>query len=152
MYFFYISLFLCSISLAGDSLLQALITSETGARLQAIRLRVVSENLANADSIGLNKKKEPYRRRIVIAKNIRDSKTGAKIVKYVVTRDKKTPFFKKYDPNHPMADKNGYVMLPNVVKDIERADAMEANVSYEANLKLMKLSGDMIKNTIDLLK
>ena len=138
--------------LAGDSLLDSITIAESGAKIQAERLRIVSENIANADSLWLNKKKEPYRRKVIIAKNGYNSKSGLRVVRYVISSDTKTPFSKKYEPNHPLSDKDGYVLIPNVIKDIERADAMEANVSYDANLKVIKISSDMIKSTIDLIK
>jgi flagellar basal-body rod protein FlgC len=131
-----------------DPLLQALKVAQSGASLQAARMKVVSENIANAESVS-TKKQPAYCRRIVLVKN---GERRNKIVKYRVRKSFVKPFVKKYDPTHPYADKNGYIRMSNVNKDIERADAAEAQVSYEANLKMIKALGNMTNTTIELLK
>ncbi len=131
----------------GDSLLEALKIAQSGAQLQAARMKVVSENIANSESIA-TKKQLAYRRRTILVKN----RNSEKAVKYKIRKSLVMPFVKKYDPTHPYADKNGHVYMSNVNKDIERADAAEAQVSYEANLKMIKALGNMTTTTIDLLK
>ena len=63
-----------------------------------------------------------------------------------------SPFEKKYEPNHPAADAEGYVSLPNVNPLIEMMDMKEAQRSYEANLNVMKTARDMNSKVLDLLK
>jgi len=133
------------VTFAKDVLLDALKIAESGALLQAERMKIVSENIANADTIS-SKKGSSYCRRVVVVK-VRKGK-----VRYVVRKSFKAPFVKKYDPSHPYADALGYVYVSNVNKDIERADAAEAQVSYEANLKVIKALGYMTTNTIELVK
>jgi flagellar basal-body rod protein FlgC len=132
---------------AKDSLIEAITISESGARMQAARMKVISENIANAESVSIRKKR-PYCRRILLVK----SKGGSGIVRYAVKQSFALPFLKKYDPFHPHADTKGYIYLSNVNKDIERADAAEAQVSYEANLKMMKALNSMTTNTVELFK
>ena len=62
------------------------------------------------------------------------------------------PFRVEYDPDHPAADKSGFVKMPNVNMLIEMADMREANRSYEAGLQVVKQSRQMISMTIDLLR
>jgi flagellar basal-body rod protein FlgC len=131
-----------------DTLLEALKIAQSGAQLQAARVKVVSENIANSESIA-TKKQPAYCRRVVLVKN---GNRETKVVKYKIRKSFKSPFVKKYDSTHPHADKNGYIYMSNVNKDIERADAAEAQISYEANLKMIKALGNMTTTTIDLLK
>jgi flagellar basal-body rod protein FlgC len=116
-------------------------------------MTVAAENLANESSTSINPGGDPYRRKILFATNRYDKKLGTNVV--VVKKydtDKKTPFELKYDPNHPAADLSGYVKLPNVMRDIERADVSEAQRTYEANLGVVEVSRSMIQKTIDAIK
>ncbi len=137
----------------GDSLKQAIKTAESGTKLQAERLKIISENLANEHTTSTAPGSDPYRRKTIHAKNVYDKKSKAQLVKVKkYAEDHKTPFEVKYDPNHPAADVNGYVKTPNVNKEIERADALEAQRSYEANLSAIETIKSMQSKTLEILR
>ncbi len=124
----------------------------SGMKAQAKRLRIISENLANADSVAKTKGGKPYQRQVVTFKAALDKNTGADIVEADKVVKDKSDFNKKYDPHHPSAGADGYVLYPNVNPLVEMMDMKEAQRSYEANLNIIKTSKDMMKSTIDLLK
>ena len=121
----------------------------SGMKAQSERLRIISENMANADSIGIRPGEDPYRRQVVTFKDYIDKETGAKMVK-VVPDESQFPL--KYDPNHPAANAEGYVAMPNVNPLIEMMDLKEAQRSYDANLSMMQTARDMNSKVLDLLK
>ncbi len=121
-------------------------------KAQAQRLRVISENLANADSLAKTPGGQPYRRKTVSFKNELDRQSGVELVKVgKVSRDA-GDLERKYDPHHVAADKDGYVLLPNVNPLIEIMDMKEAQRSYEANLNVISISKDMMSKTLDLIR
>lgn len=123
-----------------------------GMKAQTHRLRVISENMANADSVAKRPGEKPYQRKLVTFKNVLDRNLDADVVKVdKVVRDK-TEFGRKYDPNHPGAGQDGYVLTPNVNPLIEMMDMREAQRTYEANLNVINVSKDMMESTIQLLK
>ncbi|MBQ9235856.1 MAG: flagellar basal body rod protein FlgC [Alphaproteobacteria bacterium] len=126
--------------------------SASGMRAQAERLKVISQNMANADSLSSEKGQEPYRRQVVSFANYIDEKTGAQKVKVDRIVKDMSPFEKKYDPNHPAADAKGYVSLPNVNPLVEMMDMKEAQRVYEANLNMLKTAREMNNSTLDILK
>lgn len=135
-----------------DDLLKSTDIAVSGMKAQSERLRVISENLANADSTAQTPDGLPYRRKIVTFKNELDHATGAN--KVVVNKVKTDPsdFNKKYDPNHPAADRDGYVLTPNVNSLVEMMDMREAQRSYEANMNVITTSQKMLSQTVQLLK
>ena len=124
----------------------------SGMKAQAERLRVISENMANADSVAVKPGEDPYRRQVVSFKNYVDRETGAQMVKVDKVLKDNAPFEKKYAPNHPGADAEGYISLPNVNPLIEMMDMKEAQRSYEANLNVMKTARTMNSQVLDILK
>jgi flagellar basal-body rod protein FlgC len=131
---------------------KSMMISASGMRAQAQRLRVISENLANANSTSRTPGEEPYRRKIVTFRNVLDRDIGAEMVEPAkITRDP-SEFALKYDPAHPAANADGYVQLPNVNGLIEMMDMREAQRSYEANLKVIEAARGMLMQTIDLLR
>ena len=135
-----------------DDLLKANAIAASGMKAQATRLRVVSENLANADSIAETPGGQPYRRKLVTFKNILDRQVGADTVRVTKIVPDKSEFSKQYDPGHPAADASGYVMKPNVNTLVEMMDMREAQRSYDANVAVISTSKDMLKKTIDMLR
>jgi flagellar basal-body rod protein FlgC len=133
-------------------LFNAMNISAHGMRAQSMRMRVVSENLANSETAPNTPTEEPYRRKTISFKNELDRAQG--IDKVNVKRiDRDTSDFRlKFDPNHPAADARGYVRLPNVNTLIETMDMREAQRSYEANLGSIELSRNMMMKTIDMLR
>ena len=135
-----------------DPLLSTMRTAASGLQSQSMRMRIVSENLANLDSTGTAPGADAYRRKLVTFESALDEVTGAEVVNIGgVLRDRQ-PFRTEFRPGHPAADEAGYVKLPNVNMIVEVADMREANRSYEANLQVIKQAREMISMTIDLLK
>lgn len=124
----------------------------SGMKAQSERLRIISENMANADSIGIRPGEDPYRRQVVTFKDYIDKETGAKMVKVDKVVPDESQFPLKYDPNHPAANAEGYVAMPNVNPLIEMMDLKEAQRSYDANLNMMQTARDMNSKVLDLLK
>lgn len=135
-----------------DDLMISTKISTSGMKAQATRLRVVSENIANADSVGTKPGEEPYRRKTMSFKSEVDRSLGADMVKVKRIAVDRSDLEKRYDPNHPAADADGYVQMPNVNPLIEMMDMKEAQRSYEANLNAMQVSRQMISKTVDMLK
>ena len=126
-------------------------TSVSGMSSQATRMRIIAENLANAQSTAQTPGGEPYRRRVVTFANELDKANGAKLVKVKSVEPDKSNFETQFNPNHPAADGNGYIKLPNVNSTIETMDMNQAQRSYEANLAAIKAAQNMMIRTIDLL-
>ena len=126
--------------------------SASGMKAQGTRLRVIAENIANADSLADRPGADPYRRKLVTFKSEVDKASGARLVAVGAIRPDRGDLRSEYNPQHPAADANGYVKLPNVSTLIELMDMREAQRSYEANLKMVEASRQMVMQTIDLLK
>ena len=124
----------------------------SGMKAQAERLRFISENMANADSVGIRPGEDPYRRRVVTFKNYVDEETGAQLVKVDKVLQDQSPFQMKYMPNHPAANAEGYVAMPNVNPLVEMMDMKEAQRSYDANLSMMQTARDMNSRILDVLE
>ena len=126
--------------------------SAAGMKAQGIRLRVIAENIANADSLAQTPGGQPFRRKLVTFKNALDRTLDANTVRVKRIFQDRSDFSKKFDPTHPAADAEGYVLLPNVKPLIEMMDMREAQRSYEANLSVIEVSKRMLMQTIDLLR
>ncbi len=135
-----------------DSLQIALHIAASGLQAQSTRLRVVSENIANAQSTGSTAGADPYARQTVSFESEMDRTLGANLVEVKSISVDSTPFKLERDPGNPAADENGIVKMPNVDVLVELADMREANRSYEANLQVAKQSADMLTTTISLMK
>jgi flagellar basal-body rod protein FlgC len=138
---------------AADPLMATIDASASAMRAHSERLKVISQNIANEESTGTTSGAEPYRRKIIIFKTKTNPQTGAaRIVVKKIDQDYKTEFNKKYDPSHPAADKNGYVLYPNVNKNVEFIDAKEAQRSFDANLNTIEIAKSMMNKTLEILK
>jgi flagellar basal-body rod protein FlgC len=133
-------------------LMDSLAISAAGMRVQGERLRVISENIANVDSVSETRGGDPYRRKTITFKNELDRQSGLDLVKVAKVGLDPSEFTRKYDPNNPAADNSGYVKLPNVNALIEMGDMREAQRSYEANLKVVEVARGMLQQTIDILR
>ena len=133
-------------------LMESLMISAAGMRVQGERLRVISENIANVDSVSEVPGGDPYRRKTITFQNALDRELGTNLVKVKKVGLDPSEFTRKFDPSNPAADKAGYVKLPNVNALIEMNDMREAQRSYEANLKVIGATRRMIQKTIDLLR
>ncbi len=133
--------FMTSIKIAGS-----------GLTAQTARMRVIAENMANADSAGKTPGEDPYRRQIPTFHSVLNREMGA----YEVTVGNLAPdmsdFLSRYEPGHPAADENGYVKYPNVNTLIETMDMREAQRTYEANLNVVTVSRQMLGRTLDILR
>ncbi|MFB7144144.1 flagellar basal body rod protein FlgC [Agrobacterium deltaense] len=124
----------------------------SGLEVQSTRLRIVSENIANARSTGDTPGADPYRRKTITFGSELDRVSGVERVTVKKLGVDRSDFVNEYDPGNPAADSNGMVKMPNVNILIEMADMREANRSYDANLQVIRQTRDLVASTIDLLK
>src|SRR5580700_9931649 len=117
--------------------LKSLAIATAGLKTQSGRMRVISENLANADSTATDATGDPYRRRIPTFRNELDAKLGTRVVALGPVAIDPSDFHAKYEPGHPSADASGMVKYPNVNTMVELADMRDAQRSYEANLNVI---------------
>ncbi|MCE3006660.1 MAG: flagellar basal body rod protein FlgC [Alphaproteobacteria bacterium] len=133
-------------------LLNTMKVSASGMKVQSDRLRVVSENIANADSTGDTPGAAPYRRKTISFKNRLDREIGAELVEVNKIGTDKSKFIDRYDPTHPAANAEGYVLRPNVNTIIEMMDMREARRGYEANLNVIESSKTMLSQGINIIR
>jgi flagellar basal-body rod protein FlgC len=124
----------------------------SGLRAQAGRMRVISENVANADSTASTAGGDPYRRKVPTFSSELDRALDAKVVALGKVVPDQTAFRVKHDPGNPAADAAGNVKYPNVNPLIEMTDMRDAQRSYEANLNIIAATRRMIQRTLDILK
>jgi flagellar basal-body rod protein FlgC len=135
-----------------DPLQAAMKIASSGLSSNTARMRIASENIANARSTGPTPGSDPYRRQTITFENELDEASGVNVVKVADVGRDQSPFIVERDPSNPAADEKGFVKLPNVNLILEMADMRESNHAYEANLQVVKQSRDLITMTIDLLK
>jgi len=130
------------------------ISAISGAALKAQRerIKVIAENIANASTTPDAPGQKPYQRQMVTFKNEYDKANGAYVVKANGVHKDTSDFIKKYDPSHPAADAQGYVLTPNVNPLVEMMDMGDANRAYQANLGVIEASRNMVQHTISLLQ
>lgn len=122
----------------------------TALRAQQARMRVIAENMANANSVSRQPGGDPYRRQVPVFTPVRtDGGQGVRVAR--VEPDRKD-FRNVYDPSHPSANPAGYVKLPNVDTLVEALDMKEAQRAYEANLNVIETARSMEMRTLDILK
>lgn len=138
--------------MAGSDLTTVMAIAGSGLRAQSTRMKVVAENIANAETTPSSPEEQPYQRKVVTFKNEFDRALGVYKVKVEGVKKDNSEFIKKYDPSHPAADKNGYILTPNVKPIMESMDMRQAQHSYDANLNVIESSRGMLLRTIDLLR
>ena len=126
--------------------------ASSGMRAQGERLRIIAENIANANSTGTAPGAEPYRRRDVLFKNVLDSVSGLTLVKASGVKQDMSAFGKEFNPSHPAADAQGYVLTPNVKPLVEMIDMREAQRTYDANLSILDAARSMVARALDILR
>lgn len=131
---------------------KAIAIAASGLRAQAGRMRIISENIANADSTAPAAGGDPYRRRIVTFTSQLDRELDARVVGNGRARPDMSEFQSKYQPSHPAADAKGYVKYPNVNSLVELTDMREAQRSYEANMNVISAARRMVQRTLDILR
>ena len=129
----------------------SLTIAAAGMRVQSDRMKVIAENIANADSTSQKPGGDPYRRKVSTVTQSFDHELGVNLVETGKTVEDKSDFRSQYDPGNPTADSKGYVKLPNVDPLIEIMDMREAQRSYEADLTVMTSTKQMMSQAVGLL-
>jgi flagellar basal-body rod protein FlgC len=124
----------------------------SGLRAQAGRMRVISENIANAQSTAQTAGGDPYRRKVPTFTSELNRALDAKVVGLGRVRPDMSAFQLRYEPGSPAADANGNVKYPNVNSLVEMSDMKDAQRSYEANLNIISATRRMLQRTLDILK
>ena len=132
--------------------IKSIAIAATGMRAEAGRMRVIAENIANADSTASKPGGDPYRRRIVTFRTELDRDLDAHVVALGKVANDQSDFRIRHEPDNPMADAKGDVKYPNVNSLVEMTDFRDAQRSYEANLQVMDGTRNMLVRTIDLLR
>ncbi len=136
----------------SDPLIASMSVSSSGLSAQSLRMRVISENLANSQSTGASPGADPYRRKTITFGSTLDRVSGATTVSTQKIAHDPSNFAIEYQPGSPAANAAGYVKMPNVNSIIEMADMKEANRAYESNLQAVRQAREMVSMTIDLLR
>ena len=136
----------------GNDFLRSMTIATSGLRAQAGRMRVITENIANADSTAQTAGGDPYRRKVPTFSSALDRSLDAQVVTLGRIRPDQSSFRVKYEPNNPAADASGNVKYPNVNSMVEMTDLRDAQRSYEANLNIIGATRRMIQRTLDILK
>ena len=132
--------------------MRSLQTAASGLKAQSGRMRIISENIANADSTASTPGGTPYQRKVPTFRTTLDSEIGAQLVELGRIQRDRTDFPTKYEPGNPAADASGYVRMPNVNSLVEQMDLKEAQRSYEANLGVISATRRMLTRTLDILR
>lgn len=123
-----------------------------GLGAQSERLKVISENLANADSTSQTPGGTPYQRKLITFRSVFDRSIDATTVKTGDILNAGGTFQRRLDPANPGADADGYVQLPNVNPLVELMDMKDAQQTYQANLNVIDAAKAMISHTLDLMR
>ncbi|MBL4597985.1 MAG: flagellar basal body rod protein FlgC [Rhizobiaceae bacterium] len=135
-----------------DSLKAAMAISGSGLEAQTQKMRIVSENLANAFTTGTTAGSDPYQRKTITFSSEMDKAFGVNLVKVRQIGHDGAAFVTEYDPTHIAADDKGMVKKPNVDPLLEMADMRETAHAYEANMQAMKQARDLINMAIDMMR
>lgn len=132
--------------------LRSVMIAASGLKAQSGRMRIISENIANADSTASTPGGNPYQRKVPTFKASFDDALGAQLVEMGRIERDKSAFQSKYEPGHPAANASGYVLTPNVNSLVEQMDLREAQRSYEANLGVIGATRRMVARTLEILR
>ena len=132
--------------------IKSIAIAASGLRAQSGRMRVIAENIANADSTAQTADGSPYRRKIPTFSSALDRSLDARVVELGRVRNDPSDSQLKFQPGHPAADTNGNVKYPNVNSLVEMTDMKEAQRSYEANINVISATRRMLQRTIEILK
>jgi len=132
--------------------MKSLTIAASGLRAQMGRMRIITENIANVDSVATTPGGDPYRRRIVTFSTELDRSIGADVVKLGQVQTDNSDFLVRHEPGNPAANAQGDVKYPNVNTLVELTDLRDAQRSYEANLNIVTATRKMLQLTIDMLK
>jgi flagellar basal-body rod protein FlgC len=132
--------------------IKSLAIAASGLHAQLGRMRVITENIANADSTATTPGGDPYRRKIVTFASELDNAIGADVVKLRRVQTDNSDFRIKHEPGNPAADAKGDVKYPNVNTLVELTDLRDAQQSYQSDLNVITATRRMLQRTIDILK
>jgi flagellar basal-body rod protein FlgC len=135
-----------------DSIAATFSIANSALSAQSQRIRIATENLANAESTGKTPGANPYTRKVITFQSQLDEATGANLVAASGEEFDTSPYRIEKIPGHPAADQNGNVKLPNVNMLVEMADVREGTRSYDANVQVVKQARELVTMTLDLLK
>lgn len=135
-----------------NDFLSSIRIAATGLHAETARMRVIAENLANADSAGKSPGEDPYRRKVPTFKAVYNAELGGDTVQVGKLAYDMSDFTSRYEPGHPAADANGMVRYPNVDPLVEAMDMREAQRTYEANLNVVSASRTMVGQTLSILR
>ncbi|MCA9052163.1 MAG: flagellar basal body rod protein FlgC [Planctomycetaceae bacterium] len=133
-------------------LMNSMYIASSGIQAQGERMKVIAQNIANVDSVAQSPGGKPYQRKVISFQNVLNKELEADTVQVKKVDTDESPYEKKYEPHHPAADQNGYVLYPNVNVMVEMTDMKEAQRSYEANIKVVDMSKQMMLKTLDILR
>lgn len=137
--------------MSGD-LTDVMKIASSGLRVQSERLKIVAQNIANSESTATVPGGEPYRRKTITFAEELDRQLGVKVATVSEVGVDDSPFKRIFDPTHPAANEQGYVLYPNVNRNIESLDSDQAQRAYEANLRAIETTKAMLRQTLDLLQ
>jgi len=132
--------------------MKSLFVAASGLKAQSGRMRVIAENIANADSTARTPGADPYRRKIPTFEAIYDRKMQVNRVELGRVEKDRSDFNLRFNPSHPAANEDGFVKMPNVDRLVEAVDMREAQRSYEANLNVITSTRTMLARTLEILR
>jgi flagellar basal-body rod protein FlgC len=129
----------------------AMAVAASALKAQQARMRIVAENIANADSTAVAPGADPYRKQTPVfqTKTLPGGVKGVGMTRIDIDQ---SPFRKEYDPGNPAADAQGFVKMPNIEPLVESLDMREAQRAYDANISVIETARNMDQRTLDLLK
>lgn len=120
---------------------------------QSVRLNTIASNMANADSVSSSVEQTYHARRPIFAAALNNAmadpsaSVGVEVTGVV---ESQAPLLKEYNPNHPLADKNGFIFKPNVNMVEEMADMINASRSFQTNVQVADAAKRMLQQTLNL--
>ena len=132
--------------------IKSLGVAAVGLKAQMGRMRIISENIANADSVAQSAGGDPYRRRIVTFNSVLDRDLGAHVPELGQVQTDSSDFSVRHEPGNPAANAAGDVKYPNVNSLVEMTDLRDAQRSYEANLNVITATRRMVQQTLNIIK
>jgi len=124
----------------------------SGMQAQSERLKLIAQNIANANSVSTEANGLPYRRKTISFKSVLDKQLGIEKVEVDKIGTDNSAYVQKYDPGNPTANAQGYILLPNVNTLVEMTDMREAKAAYQANLSVIEMAKAMVARTLELLR
>ena len=135
-----------------SSIIKSMHIASSGMKAQSDRLQIIAQNIANAASVGNTPGELPYQRKTLTFHNVMDREMNLERVQTKRIDTDNSAFGRRFEPNHPSADAEGYILTPNVNPMIEMVDMKEARRAYEANINVIEMSKSMLQQTVGLLR